>query len=193
MVGTGKPLPGATAQQAEPYPVTHVLAGSPGPPGSRGPGGDRGGPGARPDAAAAERGGLQGNELGAGIQEVERGPAAPAIPGRWPGRASSVTPQDHHGRAGTAPPLTLQPARGPARPRLPPHPYASRRIPPPHPLLPPSVRCRFSAPAASPGAAGGRIHRRDRLVQFFWRVKVDAGCFARPGLARPPVGGGASS
>lgn len=51
-----------------------------------GPGGGRGALRARPGATGAERGGLQGDELGAGVHDGEGRPAAGA-----------AAPQDHHG------------------------------------------------------------------------------------------------
>lgn len=84
------PQPSAARQAVltPPPPVTHGLLGSPGAPGHRGPGG----PGARPHAVASERGGLQGDELGAGVQEVEGGPPAAAVAGSHAGRAGSAAP-----------------------------------------------------------------------------------------------------
>lgn len=120
------PQPGAVRQAVltPPPPGTHGLLSPPGPPGPRGPSG----PGARPYAVVPERGGLQGDELGAGVQEVEWGPPTAAVAGGHAGRAGGAAPQNHHGEGDTEP-------RWPGRAR---RPDPSAALPPAP--LPPSRR-----------------------------------------------------
>lgn len=119
------PQPGAARQAGltPPPPGTHGLLSPPGAPGARGPGR----PGARPYAVVPDRGGLQGDELGAGVQEVEWRLPTAAVAGGHAGRAGGAAPQNHHGEGGPEPRWSGRARRPDPSAALPPAPLSPSR------------------------------------------------------------------